>query len=171
MKEHQAHQLNNDTLQQDMFSTNEKLLKQQQDLKEKAINKSEKNEESEVNFSDVLFKGISDAMLSITKQDMFKNAFEQLVSSGVLKSEDDIDALVSIISPTIIGTIFSSLVLYDNLLKDEINTQLDHLVEHINLSKSDIEAIKAVVQIHSKQLAEIQDRSTIDGFKKKNGIT
>lgn len=161
----------NDNFKEKIYSISEELLKQQADLKKKAVEEAEKDEDQDtIDLGDVLFKGVSDCIKDLTKHKKFTTSLKELIDSGVLKSEKDLENFTTIISSITISAVYNTILLYDDLLKDELQKQFDHVADHINLAKSDIEALKAVVQIHGKELTQMKSSSEINKFKEENGI-
>lgn len=145
-------------------------IKRQQAEKENIIKEANKYEESDtIGFGDLLLDGILKSATEIVDNDIYKNKINEIVKSNVF-SPKQISYLYAIINMMVTQITYTSLLLYDDLLKSEIQKQLDHVSKHMNLAKSDIEALKAVVQIHSKDLSSIKKSSDINKFKKENGI-
>lgn len=167
--ENQTNQKNKSSFKDKINSINDDVIKYQHEEKAKLVKEAEKDEESEtIDFGKLLMDGIVKAAAKTGSIPDIVTATNGFINAKT--KQDAVEPLINLIFKAVVNIVYNSIVLYDDLLKDEIQAQLDHIGKHINLSKSDIEALKAVVQIHSKDLSMIKDSLNMDKFKKEMGI-
>lgn len=115
----------------------------------------------------ILLHSIMEGTSQMLQMPQVVAVFEQL--SGKL-GQDETLSLIQLLSILMTYSAHNAITLYDELLKNELQGQFDHISEHINYTKADVAAHTAVLEVHKKQLNELEKKLKLDSFKKDNGL-
>lgn len=159
--------MDNKNFKEKISEINKENIDKQKEEKEKIRKDLEENENAEKTIVDLLLEGIINNIERIVEIDNIKDPIMKLTAT---MDHEQVKQIISLIQSFSVFMVYNSILLYDDLLKDEIQKQLDHIGKHINLSKSDIEALKAAIKIHTKDLSRINEYINIEKFKKSNNI-
>lgn len=159
--------MDNKNFKEKISEINKENIDKQKEEKEKIRKDLEENENAEKTIADLLLEGIINNIERIVEIDNIKDPIMKLTAT---MDHEQVKQIISLIQSFSVFMVYNSILLYDDLLKDEIQKQLDHIGKHINLSKSDIEALKAAIKIHTKDLSRINEYINIEKFKKSNNI-
>jgi predicted HicB family RNase H-like nuclease len=127
----------------------------------------ESNDEEAKEPSHRLFHEISETTIKILQDPIMNQYFAEIAKE--LK-EETVQQIVTVIAVCMTHSAYQAITFYDDLLKTELTKQFDNINHHINLSKADIEGIKAAFAILRKSQDEISKEIKINNFQKDNNI-
>lgn len=139
-----------------------KAAEESEDVKEG--NCTEDDEKSEPAF--ILFDQISKSSISMLKQPIAEKIFNEIQEK---LGYDTTKGLIELFVVTMTHSAHNAILFYDDLLKQELTKQFDHMGEYINNANADIKAHKAVLEVFRKDLNEIKSKLLIDQFNKESG--
>jgi predicted aminopeptidase len=113
--------------------------------------------------ANILFNEISETSIHILQDPAINNCFAEIAKE--LK-EETVRQLVTVIGICMTHSAYQAITFYDELLKAELSKQFDNLSHHINLCKTDDEAIKASFSILRKQFDEVKNEIINKQFPK-----
>lgn len=148
----------------ELSNTLKNIEKQNKSNKSK---KKDKSSEEEKDPSMILFQSIIESTREMLKSETVLKAFGEI--SKVIGT-DTTKSLIEVMATLMTYSAHNALIIYDELLKSEMQVQFDHISDHINLAKADIAAHQAVIQIHKKSIEELKSAMDINKFTKENGI-
>lgn len=147
--------------------TIDELSKTLKNIEKENKSGKKKDEEVEKDPSMILFQSIVESTKRMLESDTVNKLFADIatrIGTPTTKS------LIEVLSTLMTFSAHNALIVYDELLKAEMQTQFDHISEHINFAKADIAAHDAVLKIHGKAIEEIKSSIQIEKFSKENGI-
>lgn len=79
-------------------------------------------------------------------------------------------SLVQTLSIIMSYSAYSSILLYDDLLKEQIQVEFDHIAKHLNYVKADVSGQQSALEVFKKRLGEVEKKLKIDEIKKNNHV-
>lgn len=155
------------------LEAHDKALGETDDVKEGNCTKEDEAAEP----ANVLFRAISELTIQILADPVIDQSFaiidknlnalvaEDPKPSQELKatiSKEIISTLINIIAVSMSHSAYNSLLLYDDLIKKELDNQFDHVGKHLNTTKADVEGLKALSQIFRRQISDINKKLDIE---------
>lgn len=131
------------------------------------INNNPEFSKEENKLGNVLFNQITECSIEILKNPEINKALKNIENEHDLK-ESSITSLINIIAIAMSESAYNAILFYDDLLKKELQRQIDHIGNHINTSKSDIEGMKSVLLIHQKRIEELKNNLIAKDIKENN---
>jgi hypothetical protein len=111
----------------------------------------------------VLYSGIIKNTVDAITSDGVKHMFYLLADSIGEEAAANIMSTMSVIMVYYAQTLIP---FYDDLLKDEINNQLNPMINQINRNSADITAFNSVVQVLRKNTGEMEKAMLLHGWLK-----
>ena len=130
----------------------EEQIENSDDVKEGINTKEEEMQEPQ----NLLFTKISESVILTLQNPDIINGFAVIHNSGFGKEATEV--LINIIAITAATTAFNAMTFYDGLLKEELTKQFDHIANHINNSKSDIQGIMSACEVYKKKIGELENQ-------------
>ena len=131
---------------------------------EDVIANAEKTKENkEDKLVPVLFKQISDTSIEILNSPEITVAFKLMEGEGISKKA--ISTLIQVIAISMSNAAYQSILFYDDLLKQELTRQFDNIGDHVNMTKADVEGIKAAIQVHTQKISDIDNVLILNKLK------
>ena len=169
----------NDTIENLKKATDsvDKITRENNKNEEKKTDKlnKRKDQEDDSNQNDenndpayILYNAISNSAIETLKSDAVINTFKKL--SPVL-GEDVSKSIIEMFAILLTQSAYQAVLFYDDLLKQELSMQFNHMGEHLNIAKADIEAHNGVLKVFRQQLGEIQKKLNIDKIEEEYHIT
>ena len=114
-----------------------------------------------------LFNQITETTIKIIETPEVENSIVT-IATEMNMGQKSISALINLIAVAMTNSAQQAILFYDDLLKDELTKQFDNIGKHINLGKADMEGFKAALQVHQKQIGEINKTLLLNNLKKVN---
>lgn len=116
----------------------------------------------------VLYNQIAESSIHILQLPEIVSTFA-MISETV--GEKTGKALVELMAIAMSQSAYQAICFYDELLKEELSKQFNHVGEHLNIARADIDAHTSALSVFRKQLNDIQNKMKIDTFTKENNVT
>ena len=117
----------------------------------------------------LLFKQITDTTIKIMETPEVEKSLTT-IATEMNMGEKSISSLINLIAIAMTNSAYQAIIFYDDLLKDELTKQFENVGNHINMGKADMEGFKAALQIHQKQIGEINKTLLLNNLKKANDV-
>lgn len=141
------------------------------DLIDKINTKSNSQSDDEDNGSELDSAAMLYSSILTTSKEMLETSETQAIFRELSEIlGDKTESLVNLLVFTMTHSAYSAIIYYDELLKNELANQFDHMTEFVNKMNSDITAMKSVIKVHSKKIDEINQNADISKFRKDNNI-
>ena len=116
--------------------------------------------------------GIAEDSLAILENEDVKLGIDKITKNmeSIPDHENTVGAIVTLIVTAASNASYRAMIRYDSMLKSELDKQFENIAHHINLTKADMEGVKAAIQVHTKSIGELQNKVQIDSIKKENNI-
>lgn len=131
------------------------------------INSENSEEDEKDDPAYILLQNIIVSVSKMVSTTQVKNIFETIKKNT---NEETSTAILTLLSIVMTYSAHNALLIYDELLKKELQNQFDNIGNHINYMKSDLSAHEAVLNIHKKDINELKKKIQIDKFKGDNGL-
>ena len=159
-----------------LFDKSIEECKEFQENIKKAAAESEDVKEGKVTVEDelnepgaVLYNQIADAIIQIFSSELVSqkitsmiNLIPDLDKDTRLKIMKEVTELFSTIT---VNASYQAVVFYDELLKVELQNQLNHMVDGINITRSELEGYKMAMESFRKQLDDIKKKMKLEELK------
>lgn len=141
------------------------------DLIDKINTKSNNQSDDEDDGSELDSAAMLYGSILTTIKEMLETSETQAIFTELSKIlGDKTESLVNLLVFTMTHSAYSAIIYYDELLKNELANQFDHMTEFVNNMNADITAMKSVIKVHSKKIDEINQNADISKFRKDNNI-
>ena len=160
----------------ELQDVHDKILEEVDDVVKGETTKEEEAAEPE----NLLFKQIYELAIRVLSDPSIDESFS-IVADNLTKCFEDPEtdkpaavktatsAIVNIVAMSLVSSAYNSILFYDGLLKKELDAQFDHMAHHVNMSKADIEGLKALTAIFRRQISDINKKLQIDDINDQIG--
>ena len=157
------------TIKENLKNVDE-ITRKQDEEESGSENKNEKNEsknEDNTNPAYILYNSIASNSIDLLQDPTVVNTFKKLSESV---GEDVSKSMVEMFAIMLTQSAHQALLLYDALLKKELDAQFMHFAKNINANRADINAHHSALTVFKKQLDEISSALKIKKFESENKI-
>lgn len=148
------------------------IVKMQDSLKQNIHKEaeSEEGEQKEDPEKDPVYL-LLDSILKNSAEILSNPAVTQLFEKLIPKiGKDETISLIQSLSIIMSYSAYSSLLLYDDLLKGQLQQEFDHISKHINFAKADLAGMQGALEVFKKRLGDVENTVKIDKIKKDEHI-
>lgn len=141
------------------------LAKNSEDVKAGRCTEEDEKQEPEL----VLFRKITETTLEILQDPEMGACFKLMENKGL--NLEIIQALVRMMAIAMSTSAFNAISFYDDLLKEELRKQFNHMGSHINAGKSENEVLRASINVVIAKMGEVTKKLQIEDLKLMNNIS
>ncbi len=160
----------------DIFTGTVNNCKRFQETVKKAAEESEDVKNGECKLEEklkepgcILYDRIADSIIRILSDEIILNHIQNIINMfPFIPKEEKMNIMKSFIelfTVIITNSSFNAIICYDELLKDELKQQFDHMVEGINLTRADVEGQHMAIDVLRKKIDEISSKLKISEIK------
>lgn len=143
----------------------DKFAKDSEDVKAGRCTEEDEKQEPEL----VLFRKITETTLGILQDPEMGACFKLMETKGL--DLEIIRALVRMMAIAMSTSAFNAISFYDELLKEELSKQFNHMGSHINTGKAESEVLRASINVIIAKMGEVTNKLQIDDLKLMNKIS